>query len=74
MDDGPTNLVLEHLRPIRRSVERTELEMTELKTRVSAMEETQGQLLVFLGVISKRLDRHDERLSRIERRLDLVEA
>ena len=74
MDDGPTNLVLEHLRPIRRSVERTELEMTELKTRVSAMKETQGQLLVSLGVVSKRLDRHDERLSRIERRLDLVEA
>lgn len=74
MDDEPVNLVLEQLRAIRRSVERTELELGEVKSRVSAMEETQGQVLVLLGVISKRLDRHDDRLSRIERRLDLVEA
>lgn len=74
MSDEPANLALEHLRHIRRSQERMELELGELKSRVSALEETQGQVLVLLGVISKRLDRNDERLSRIERRLDLAPA
>ena len=73
-DEEPPNLVLEHLKYIRRKVDSIDLELGEVKSRVSALEETQGQVLVLLGVISKRLDRHDDRLSRIERRFDLVEA
>lgn len=68
------SLVLEHLRRIRASQERMELDMADLKTRVSLLESHQGQVLTLLGGLGQRLDRFDERVARIERRLDLVEA
>ena len=67
------NLVLEHLRRIRTSVEHIELDIIDLKSRVSAIESVQGQILSLLGGLGQRMDRYEERLSRIERRLDLVE-
>ena len=42
--------------------------------RLSAIEEHTGQELVQLAALNKRMDRFDEPLSRIERRLELVEA
>jgi len=74
MTEETENLVLEHLRRIRASQERMELEITDLKSRVSAIELIQGQVLALLGALSQRMDRFDERLSRIERRFDLVSA
>ena len=74
MTEETENLVLEQLRRIRASQERTELEIHELKSRVSALEVTTGQILTLLGSMNQRMDRFDERLGRIERRLDLVEA
>ena len=74
MTEETENLVLEHLRRIRASQERMELEISDLKSRVSAIELIQGQILALLGGLSQRMDRFDERLSRIERRLDLVGA
>jgi hypothetical protein len=72
MPEEVSNLILEHLRRIRASQERTELDVAELKSRVSALEQTQGQVLILLGTLNQRMDRVDERLGRIERRLDLV--
>jgi hypothetical protein len=74
MTEDTENLVLEMLRRIRASQERTELDLADVKSRVSALEQMQGQVLVLLGAMSQRMDRFDERLGRIERRLDLVEA
>jgi hypothetical protein len=74
MTEDTTNLVLEHLRPIRASQERMELDVGEMKSRVSVLEQTTGQILNSLGTMNQRMDRSDERLSRIERRLDLIEA
>jgi hypothetical protein len=68
------NMVLEMLRRIRASQERTELDVADMKVRMSALEQHQGQLLTLLGTLNQRMDRFDERLGRIERRLDLVEA
>jgi hypothetical protein len=73
MTEDTVNLVLEHLKHIRARVDVMSLDLTDVKSRVSALEELQGQLLVMHGAMSKRLDRFDERLGRIERRLDLVE-
>jgi hypothetical protein len=50
------------------------LDMSDIKSRVSSLEETQGQLLFMMGGLGKRMDRFDERLGRIERRLDLENA
>jgi chromosome segregation ATPase len=74
MADETDNVVLEHLQRIRASQERTELDIADLKSRVSALEQVTGQILNLLGAMNHRMDRFDERLARIERRLDLVEA
>jgi hypothetical protein len=47
-----------------------ELDVGDLKSRVSGLELNQGQVLTLLGSLSQRLDRLEERISRIERRLD----
>ena len=74
MTEDTENMVLEMLRRIRASQERTELDIADVKSRVSALEQVQGQVLVLLGSMNQRMDRFDERLGRIERRLELVEA
>jgi hypothetical protein len=74
MAEDLESLVLEHLRRIRASQERTELDISELKSRVPSLESVTGQVLNLLGTMNQRMDRFDERLGRIERRLDLVEA
>lgn len=71
MVEETQDLVLEHLRRIRASQERSELDIADLKLRVSTLEQHQGQGLALLGGLGQRIDRLDERLGRIERRLDL---
>ncbi|MCA3696952.1 hypothetical protein [Aquidulcibacter sp.] len=74
MTDTIESLILEHLRHIRSKMDAVSLDMSDIKSRVSSLEETQGQLLVMMGGLGKRMDRFDERLGRIERRLDLENA
>ena len=74
MTEDVENLVLEQLRRIRASVDRTELDVADLKVRMSSMEQHQGQILTLLGSLAQRMDRLDERMGRVERRLDLVDA
>ena len=74
MAEAPDSMVMEYLRRIRASQERMELDVQDLKVRMSSVETTQGQILTALGALNGRMDRFDERVARIERRLDLVEA
>ena len=61
------SLILEHLRAIRASVDRLVDDMQEVKARLGILEQQYASL-------STRLDRMDERISRIEKRLGLVEV
>lgn len=61
------NLVLEHLRHIRGAVDDLRVDMREVKSRL-------GILGAQYASLSNRLDRIGERVERIERRLDLIEA
>jgi polyhydroxyalkanoate synthesis regulator phasin len=74
MTDETTNLVLEHLRRIRASQERMELDVGEIKGRLSSVEIQIGAIGQQIGVLNQRMDRLEERVGRIERRLDLAEA
>jgi hypothetical protein len=74
MSDKPDNVVLEHLRHIRRGVDELRLEVTDLKTRATTVEITMGQIVTMLAGQSARMDRIDERLARVERRLELTDA
>jgi hypothetical protein len=68
------NLVLEHLRHIRKAVDELRLDMIDVKARVGGIEGTLGHVMTQLAVVSGRVDRIEERLGRVERRLDLTEA
>ena len=68
------SLILEILKNIQGRLTRIELDIADIKARQSAMEANIGQLYVLLGTMSGRMDRLEERVSRIERRLGLIEA
>lgn len=61
------NIVLEHLRAIRASLDRLADDMQEVKTRLGILEHQYAS-------ISTRIDRVDDRMHRIEKRLSLVDA
>jgi hypothetical protein len=67
MTEEPHNVILDHLRAIRASQERTEHDIKDLKFPVGQIEQT-------LVHHSSRFDRIDTRLEHIEKRLGLVEA
>jgi hypothetical protein len=68
------NLVLEHLRHIRGQLDRMESDIGEIKARVGRLEADIAQVHVTLAEHSLRFDRLDGRVTRIEKRLDLVEG
>ena len=73
MTEETENMVLELLRRMRSSMERMELDMMDIKSRMTGIEITVGQMSGQLATQSLRLDRMEERIARIERRLDLVD-
>jgi hypothetical protein len=74
MADEPNNIVLGHLLHIRQAVDKLALDLTDVKSRVSSLECVQGEILALMGTMNRRMDPFDERLGRIERRLDLAET
>jgi predicted nucleic acid-binding Zn-ribbon protein len=74
MTDETANLILEHLRNIRSDTTAIRNDVDDLKLRMTAAEHHLGQQQIQLAAINGRLDRLDERVGRIERRLELVEA
>ncbi len=68
------SLVLEHLRHIRKAVDALSLDMIDVKARMTGVEGTLGHVLTQLAVLNGRVDRLEERLGRVERRLDLADA
>jgi predicted nucleic acid-binding Zn-ribbon protein len=61
------SLILEHLRAIRATQDRQSEDLREIKERLGILESQYASL-------SNRLDRLDERVSRIEKRLDLFDS
>ena len=74
MANDSDNLILDILKKIQGRLSAIEVDLGDVKARISVMEQYQGQVLTLLGGLNQRMDRFDERLSRIERRLDLVDA
>ncbi len=66
MADEPENLVLRYLRGIDQKVDRLLDDVSDLKVRMTGVEEG-------LAGVNRRLDRLEHRVDRIERRLDLVD-
>jgi len=74
MSGETDSLVLEHLRHIRSAVDLTNQKINELPFRVGMVESNVAGLQTQYAHVSNRIDRVDERLTKIERRLGLVDA
>jgi len=68
------NIILEHLRAIRGVLDRHSDNLREIKERIGILETGVGNLGAQYANLSTRLDRLDDRVARIERRLDLADA
>ena len=78
MAEEPENHTLVMLREMRnedKTFRNDVLEvLTDLKVRMTTMEASLGNLTVQVAATNHRIDRLEERVGRIERRLDLVDA
>ena len=78
MADKIENLVVEHLKALRRALSEfrnnTEADFAALKQRMGSVESGVAQLHTDVAVVHNRLDRIDSRVERIERRLNLVDV
>ena len=76
MDEHPTigDLTYELLKRMHGDIQELRHDMLDLKVRASATEEHVGTLVMSNAGTNTRLDRIEERLARVERRLDLTEA
>lgn len=67
MTDGPDSIVLRYLREIDAKLDLVRADVHDIKVRMTHVEEG-------LAGVHRRLDRNDERLDRIEKRMGLAEA
>ena len=74
MSDTPDNVILTLLRRMDMKLDRLVDEVQDLKRRTTPLDRQAGDLRVDLAGVSARLDRIDDRLVRVERRLDLRET
>ena len=68
------NIVLEHLRHIRSTVDGLREDMREVKGRLGLLESQYANLSGQYANLSNRMDRIEVRIERIERRLNLAEV
>ncbi len=61
------NLVLEHLRALRRDDSEARLDLKDVKSWLTAIE-------MQVATMNGRMDRFDERMARVEVRLELTDA
>ncbi|WP_141210961.1 hypothetical protein [Elstera cyanobacteriorum] len=81
MSEEPINLVLEHLRALRREVGEVRDDVRDIKVRLTRIDNTvitlrreQASDAEGVAHLEGRLDRFGERLSRIETRLDILDS
>lgn len=79
MTENVENLLLEHMKRFQASLDRIERELRDMKTRVANLESGQALIIQHLAHFSAAdaaqqvsIDHINERLNRIERRLELA--
>ena len=74
MTENVENRILEQLRRIHQRMDRKDAEDLETKMRLSSIDDHLAGLMTSAAGINSRLDRFEERVGRIERRLDLTDV
>ena len=67
------SLILEHLRAIRSDLAEVKEDVRNIKIRMTNVEEQIGYLHTAVAGVNRRLDQHEDRLARIEKRVGLVD-
>jgi len=73
MADPSSELMMEVLRRIQADIADMKADMREVRGGLGAIERGQAQIEVRLADVSSRMDRRDEIIERILRRLELIE-
>ncbi len=68
------NIVLEQLRHIRRKVDTTAIDVTDIKVQFAALQQHMAGFHAVIASHSDELNQLRQRLDRIEKRLDLVDG
>ncbi|NYD89885.1 hypothetical protein [Sphingomonas melonis] len=71
MTDNVENLILERLRRIDDRLAHIEGDMHDIKLRMTVTEEHLDNMVLSMSGLNARMDRFDERLTRVERRMEL---
>ena len=71
MTENVENLILERLGRIDDRLSNIEGDMHDVKLRMTVVEEHIGNLVPSVSGLNARMDRFDERLTRVERRMEL---
>jgi hypothetical protein len=74
MSDASDNLVLEHLRALRSDMSDARKRDKEVLARLSSIESLLAVMHSDIVRVGSRVDDHEERLERIEKRAGLIEA
>ena len=81
MTEGVENLILEHLKRFQAGQDRIERDLKDIRSRLVSLEVGHGSLLQHLGHLASSLaqqqvsmDRTDDRIERIEKRLELIDS
>jgi hypothetical protein len=74
MTENVENLLLEMLRRIDGRLTNIEGDMRDIKLRTTITEEHLGSVVTSMAGLNGRMDRFDERLTRVERRLELSDV
>jgi|KBSMisStandDraft_5_1062788.scaffolds.fasta_scaffold5095262_1 chromosome segregation ATPase len=74
MADQPDNIVLEHLRHIRKVLDKLESDVADLKPRILGFETTMGHVMAQIGHLQVQIAGQTGRIDRIEGRLDQIEG
>jgi hypothetical protein len=73
-DPVSNELIYSVLQKIQSDVAELRFDVGELKSRATAQDEHLGNLMLSMTGLNRRMDRLDERMARVERRLDLTDA
>ena len=74
MTDEAANLILEHMRKFERALDEMRHDLHDMREELQGVIRRLSNLEEGQALINHRLDRLDEPVTRIERRLDLVEG
>ena len=74
MSDNVESLILEQFRRLNARLDKKDFEDLETKMRLSSIDDHLAGLTMSTAGINSRLDRLEERVGRIDRRLDLTDV